>query len=296
MSEQQRIRALLEEALESGRTPEEVCVGAPELLPRVRALWLRARALGAEIEALFPGTDSASDGEALGGAAAARERVLPHIEGYAIEGVLGRGGMGIVYRARHAQLGRTVALKMLLAGVHADAAESARFLREARALSKLRHPHVVQVYDVGESGGAPFFTMELVEGGNLAQVLRTAPLAVERALTIAIALADGVQAAHASGIVHRDLKPGNILLDLDGTPKIGDFGVARQQDDEGSLTRTGARLGTPSYMAPEQLSGTAAAHAPAVDVHALGVLLYEMLTGAPPFRGEGPVETERRIS
>src|SRR5262245_25741705 len=203
--------------------------------------------------------------------------------------------MGIVYKARHLRLNRTVALKMLLAGAYAGPEERERFLREAEAVAGLRHANLVQVYDVGDHDGRPYFTMEYVEGGSLAQKLLGAPQPAHQAAALLATLAEAVQVAHRGGIVHRDLKPANILLTADGTPKIADFGLARHLDSGSALTRTGDRVGTPSYMAPEQAMGKASMIGPAVDIYSLGTLLYELLTGRPPFRGETPTETELQV-
>src|SRR6516162_3981396 len=203
--------------------------------------------------------------------------------------------MGVVYKAWHRRLNRAVALKMLLAGPYARPEELERFLREAEAVAGLRHANVVQVYDVGDLDGRPYFTMEYVEGGSLAQKLAGTPQPADQAAALVAALAEAIQVAHQSGIVHRDLKPANILLTGDGTPKIADFGLARHFDGEPGFTLSGTRIGTPSYMAPEQVIGKTGTIGPAADIYALGVLLYEVLTGRPPFRGETAAETERQV-
>ncbi len=290
MDDGSSVRALIEEALESGRPAADVCRERPELAAAVEAGLRRARALDAELAALFP---SSGDGGAPRQAPARGN--LPAVPGYDVHGVLGHGGMGIVYRATHRQLGRPVALKMLLAGGYAAPAEIGRFLREAEAVARLRHPNIVQVYDVGEHDGWPYFTMELVEGGTLASELAQRPRTPREAAALLVTLAEAVDAAHRSGIVHRDLKPANVLVGADGALKITDFGLARRIDADPSFTATGARLGTPSYMAPEQALGRSRAIGPAVDVYALGALLYEMLTGRPPFRGETAADTERQV-
>ncbi len=292
MPDNARIRQLLEQMLDSNGTAEEVCSGDPELLAEVRARWERVRRLEGQVEALFPTPGSA----ARAGAGSLRPPdKLPRIDGYDIQSVLGHGGMGIVYRARHLKLNRTVALKMLIAGAYAGRQDLARFAREAEAVAALRHPNIVQVYEVGDLEGMPFFTLEFVDGGNLARELAGRPQPARRAAELVTILAGAVQVAHGGGIIHRDLKPANILLTSDGTPKITDFGLAQRVEGGPDFTASGARVGTPSYMAPEQALGKANAIGPAVDVYALGAILYEMLTGRPPFKAETAAETERQV-
>ena len=161
-------------------------------------------------------------------------------------------------------------------------------------MAGLRHANIVQVHDVGDVEGRPYFTMEFLEGGNLAQKIAGQPQPGRQASEIVAALAEAIQVAHHNGIIHRDLKPANILLTADGTPKISDFGLARFESDE-HLTFSGARMGTPSYMAPEQALGKRGLIGPAVDIYSLGAVLYEMLTGRPPFRAETVRDTERQL-
>jgi eukaryotic-like serine/threonine-protein kinase len=282
--EESRIQQVLEEMLGSDRTPEEACAGDSELLQAVRSRWELMQRVGHRIDALFP-----PDRDAL----AAGE--LPSIDGYEMQCVLGRGGMGVVFKARQPKLNRLVALKTLLAGAYAGPHELARFRREAEAVGALRHPHIVQIYDVGELPSGPYFTMELVEGGSLAQTLQGHPLPPQQAAELIATLASAVQFAHKIGFMHRDLKPANILMAADGKPKISDFGLARPIDAGPEFTHTGVRIGTPNYMAPEQAAGKPSAIGAAVDIYALGAILYESLTGRPPFVGESAADTERKV-
>jgi serine/threonine-protein kinase len=218
----------------------------------------------------------------------------PEVEappGYEVLGELGRGGMGVVYRARQAALDRVVALKMILAGAHAGEEERARFRAEAEAAARLQHPNIVQIHEVGEAHGRPFFSLELVEGGSLAARLTGAPWPIRDAARLVEALARAIHEAHRRGVVHRDLKPANVLLAADGTPKVTDFGLAKRLDADAGRTGSGAVLGTPSYMAPEQAAGRSHHAGPPADIYALGAILYELLTGRPPFKGETPLDT-----
>jgi serine/threonine-protein kinase len=285
MTEDPRVQQLLDELLDSHATPEEVCGSCPELLPVVRNQWRQMCRVRADLDALFPPQDEPSQ----------EELSLPRIPGYEVEAVLGRGGMGIVFRARHLQLNRLVALKMTLAGAYAEPRERGRFQRETEAVASLRHPNIVQVFDVGVHEGRPYFTMEFVEGGSLSRKLAGEPQPARQAAELVAILAGAMQFAHASGIIHRDLKPANILLTADGTPKITDFGLARRVKGGPEFTVSGAAIGTPSYMAPEQALGKTSAIGPPVDIYALGAILYKMLTGRPPFKAESALETERQV-
>jgi WD40 repeat protein/tRNA A-37 threonylcarbamoyl transferase component Bud32 len=227
-----------------------------------------------------------------------------NVPGYEILAELGRGGMGVVYQARHLKLNRVVALKMVLAGGHASAEDLVRFLDEAQVVARLQHPNIVQVYETGQHQGLPFMALEFVAGGSLAGLLRDTPLPPRAAARLVEQLARGIHAAHQAGIVHRDLKPANILLSGAGPgaggatealataiPKITDFGLAKRVEAGSGLTASGAVLGTPSYMAPEQAGGGGKRVGPAADVYALGAVLYECLTGRPPFLGPTPLDT-----
>ncbi|MBX3466924.1 MAG: serine/threonine protein kinase [Planctomycetes bacterium] len=207
-----------------------------------------------------------------------RARVGP----YELLDLLGQGGMGTVHRARHVELGAVRALKLLRPRAGADRAQAAaRFAREVRALASVRHPNVVRLHEAGvrPEDGAPWFAMDLVEGEPLDRVLARGPLPLDRALELVIGVCRGVEALHAAGVVHRDLKPQNVIVAADGRPVVIDLGLALDPDEAERLTRTGALVGTPHYMAPEQLSGRGVS--PRTDVHALGLLLYEVVTGEP---------------
>jgi WD40 repeat protein len=217
------------------------------------------------------------------------------VPGYELLGELGRGGMGVVYKARQEGLNRVVALNMIRAGDLASADERRRFLAEAEAVARFQHPHIVQIFEIGQHRNQPFFSLEFVEGGSLAAKLRGAPLLAREAAALVEALAVGVQYAHEQGVVHRDLKPANVLLTKDAAPKITDFGLAKQIEGGSGMTHTGAVMGTPSYMAPEQAEGRRKDIGPAADVYALGAILYECLTGRPPFRAATPLDTLRQV-
>jgi WD40 repeat protein/tRNA A-37 threonylcarbamoyl transferase component Bud32 len=215
---------------------------------------------------------------------------LVQIPGYEIIEELGRGGMGVVYKARQIKANRLVALKMILSGAHASADDVKRFQVEAESVARLNHPNIVQVHDVGEHEGRPFFSLEYCGGGSLEKKLRENPLPPMEAAGIVELLARAMEAAHKERIIHRDLKPANVLLLDDRTPKITDFGLAKKLDDVGQ-TQSGAVMGTPSYMAPEQAAGKAGHAGPLADVYALGAILYDCLTGRPPFRAPTAVDT-----
>lgn len=255
---------------------EPVC---DRLEDRVRRIPAKQSAVEATVSASDTTTDQAGP-------------PLPAVFGsYLLLEQLGQGGMGIVYKARQEALKRLVALKMVRAGVYANAEERMRFQREGEAIARLHHPHVVQIHEFGEHVGQLYFSMELMEGGTLASKLNGQPLPEQEAAEMVRTLARTVAAAHRQGVVHRDLKPGNILLAADGTVKIADFGLAKVLDAEGSETCSDAILGTPAYMAPEQARGESRRIGPAVDVYALGAVLYETLVGRPPFKAESRFQT-----
>ena len=204
---------------------------------------------------------------------------------------IGRGGMGIVYRAVQLSLGRTVAIKMLLRRDLASAADLTRFRSEAEAAAHLDHPGIVPIFEVGESDGLPFYSMRFIEGTTLAKRLGAGPLPPRETAVLLAKVADAVQAAHDRGVLHRDLKPSNILIDAAGEPLVSDFGLAKRLEDADSVTHTGAILGTPCYMSPEQAAGSRGDVGPASDVWSLGAILYQTMCGRPPFQASTPMDT-----
>jgi hypothetical protein len=216
------------------------------------------------------------------------------VSGYEILRELGRGGMGVVYEARHLRLNRVVALKMILAGAHAGADQLERFRTEAEAIARLQHANIVQVFEVGEHDGRPYLALEFCTGGSLEQKLNGTPLPPQEAAGLVETMARAMHTAHQKGVIHRDLKPANVLLAEHGSPKITDFGLAKKFGEPGQ-TASGAVMGTPSYMAPEQAGYKPDAQVkeigPACDVYALGAILYECLTGRPPFKAATALDT-----
>ena len=204
---------------------------------------------------------------------------------------IGRGGQGVVYRAHQISLNRTVALKVIGLGPWATEAHLKRFRREAEAAASLEHSGIVPIHEVGEREGSCYFSMKFIEGGQLDEVVRREPMPIRQAAELIAKVARTVHYAHEHGILHRDIKPGNILLDKNGEPHLADFGLARLVETESTLTRTKDLMGTPSYMAPEQAVGNNAQITRATDVYGLGAVLYQLLTGHPPFAGGTTYET-----
>lgn len=290
MPDDPRVQELLDQLFDEQLTLDEIEVDYPDLSPTVTKRWNQICRARDAFDVLLP-SSSGNDTSIL----LKVERQLPDVPGYIVEKVLGHGGMGIVFRARHVRLNRMVALKMTLGDCYASEYEQKRFGREVETVAALQHPNIIQIYDVGDLGGRPFFTMELLEGGNLAESQSILPRSAKESAELIATLAETVHAAHQGGVIHRDLKPGNILFALDRTPKITDFGLARRAHGCADLTLSGVPLGTPNYMAPEQARGLSREIGPATDIYALGAILYELLTGRPPFSGETPTETLMKV-
>ena len=223
-------------------------------------------------------------------AAASRAR-LQYFGDYELLEEIARGGMGVVWKARQTSLKSDVALKMIRAGALASHEEVQRFLREAEAAANLQHPNIVAIHEVGEHDGQHYFSMDYVAGRDLGAIVKDGPLSPQRAAGYVKVIAEAIQFAHQRGTLHRDLKPQNVLIDGADQPRITDFGLAKLMKDDSRLTQTGVVMGSPSYMPPEQASGRIGDVGPASDVYSLGAILYELLTGRPPFRAASPVAT-----
>jgi len=219
---------------------------------------------------------------------------VDRIPGYEISAAIGRGAMGVVYRAKQVKLQRLVALKVLIGRSHASSEDVARFNSEAVTIAQIQHPNVMQIFDVGEYNGYPYLAAEYVDGGTVESKMNNGKMPIPETVRLMVQIARGVGAAHSKGVVHRDLKPSNILLTADGIPKVADFGLAKQLGPE-NTTMTGSVMGTPAYMAPEQAAGQSRRIGPQTDVYALGVILYQCLTGDVPLKGDSLLETLERI-
>ncbi len=299
-------------------TVEDLCADCPEktsaMRERLQAVASMMSFLGLEAESApigslstensMPDSSTPTAGGGLPGPGIDSDGLWRslRIPGYEVLAELGRGGMGVVYVARHMRLGRLVALKKILIGNQASSSQIARLRQEAAAVARLNHPNIVQLWDIDEHEGLPFLTFEYVQGGSLDRRLTGEPMPPPWAATLVVALARAVSVAHEHGIVHRDLKPGNVLLNEFlpgvpglGVPKITDFGLAKLVNDQSGLTQTDTVLGSPSYMAPEQAEGKTREVGPAADIHALGAILYELLTGRPPFRGATVLDTIQQV-
>jgi serine/threonine-protein kinase len=268
-------------------TPEDYLAHFPEYTEQVQA------AFAGGSPARVPATRTA-DARSRNQPREKGPEELPAIPGYEVLGVLGRGGMGVVYKARHLQSDRLVALKIIRMGLGQDSAALARFRKEAEVIARLRHKNIVRVHALGAHKGQPYLILEYIEQGSLDRMLGKKPLPARKAALLALKLARAVEYSHQHGIIHRDLKPANVLMTEEGEPKITDFGLARDMDAT-RLTQSGDIIGTPCYMAPEQAAGDVKRIGPATDVYALGAILYEMLTGRPPFKGGNVLEILAKV-
>jgi serine/threonine-protein kinase len=295
------ILAGLVEQARDGRAPdvEDAARANPDLAGELRELW----AVAAMADAFASGDDADPALATFVPEAAGDRRNAASASGqfadYDLLEKIGEGGMGVVFKARQRSLGRIVALKMIQRGGLASASDTARFRAEAAAAAHLEHPQIVPVYEVGEHEGQPYFSMKFVAGTTLAKKLAAGPLAPRDAALLLLPVCRAIAHAHEQGIIHRDLKPSNILIDSDGLPLVGDFGLAKRIDvapgaeqspAAEALTRTGAILGTPSYMSPEQAAGSRGAVGPASDIYSLGAILYQCLTGRPPFQAASALD------
>lgn len=246
---------------------------------------------GATVPAAASPLNAAVTQQAMSDPASAAHSRLRYFGDYELIRELARGGMGVVYEARQASLNRAVAVKMILSAHLASEADVRRFYIEAKAAANLDHPNIVPIYEIGEHDGQHYFSMKLIKGGNLADRIPDFAKDPEATARLMATVARAVDAAHRKGIVHRDLKPANILIDEAGQPHVSDFGLAKELGSGDGLTKSGAIMGTPGYMSPEQAEATRGAIGPATDVYSLGAILYELLTGRPPFRADTPLET-----
>jgi tRNA A-37 threonylcarbamoyl transferase component Bud32 len=295
--------AELVESLSEARGPDAVALlerqaaAHPRLAGHLRELFAAMSMADAVAEAstiLLPKTAAASPSAPPPNVGAFVPGVTPlpaAFDDYELLEEIGRGGMGIVYRARQKSLGRIVAVKMLLRRDLATMADLARFRSEAEAAARLDHPGIVSIFEVGEHDGHPFYSMRLIEGTTLAKRLDAGPVPPREAARILAAVAEAVEAAHGRGVLHRDLKPSNILIDAAGHPHVSDFGLAKRIEQDQDVTHTGAILGTPCYMSPEQAAGSRGDVGPTSDVWSLGAILYQTLTGRPPFQASNPMDT-----
>ena len=265
---------------------EQECRNHPEFADDLRDLWgmlVVTEAAGQETGSIATRAQDPIEAPVL---------KLPFQMGdYLLQTEIGRGGMGVVYHAIRGSDGKAVAIKMLLKGDYATSADRKRFISEAQAAARLDHPHIIPIYEIGEHEGRSFFCMKLIEGQPLSSRLANGPMPPRRTAQIMAQISDATHYAHVNGVLHRDLKPSNVMLDDEGVAYIADFGLAKQFHERSSLTRSGAILGTPSYMAPEQAAGNRGEVSTASDVYSLGAILYHMLTGRPPFLGASPVDT-----
>jgi eukaryotic-like serine/threonine-protein kinase len=283
--------ARLTEERQHGRDPdlETVLRQHPEVADELRGLWAVTQLAGQFVE---PGATLTYLNDTPAPLAQATAPLPRSFGRYELLEELGRGGMGIVYKARQMQPERTIAIKMILRGELASAAELARFRSEAQSAARLDGiPNVVSIHEVDQVDGQPYFSMEYIEGTTLARRLQQGPLPSREAARILAQVSDAVHKAHEQGVLHRDLKPSNVLLDVHGEPYVTDFGLAKRVKDDARITQTGHIVGTPSYMSPEQAAGSRGTIGRTSDIYSLGAVLYEALTGQPPFQASSPVDT-----
>jgi serine/threonine-protein kinase len=290
--EQQLAQALsaLTDRVQSGEPVdlEQACREHPELATELRELWgtvMVANAVGADAPTVEDDFEVHQEPPGLPG----------RVGDYKLLAEIGRGGMGVVYLAEQAQLKRKLAVKMILRGPLASQDDRERFLAEAQAAARLDHPGIVPVYQVGEDGGRMYFSMKYINGPTLSNLLEAGPMEPHQAASLLARVSRAIAFAHQHGVLHRDLKPSNILIDEEGEPHVTDFGLAKQITDPHSMTQSGAIVGTPEYMSPEQAGGNRGAMGPSSDVYSLGAILYHALTGMPPFRAASPVDTVMKV-
>ncbi|MCH7725956.1 MAG: serine/threonine protein kinase, partial [Planctomycetes bacterium] len=294
MSNETQLDELLyrwEELAEQGQpvTPQTLCSDCPEL---VDELSRRVNILK-EMNDVFTTSAQRDDRTDLQNGVPPMHEI--EIQGYEILSEIGRGGMGVVHKARQTKLDRIVAVKTMLGGPTASQEDMDRFHTEAEAAAKLSHSGIVAIHEVGEANGRHFFSMEYVEGQDLDEMIRESTLSGERAARYLRSIAEAIHAAHEQGILHRDLKPSNVIIDLADQPRITDFGLAKRIASDSKHTATGQILGTPSFMPPEQATADNDSVSRQSDVYALGGLLYAMLTGRPPFRADTSVATVMQV-
>ncbi|MEM8947082.1 MAG: serine/threonine-protein kinase [Planctomycetota bacterium] len=276
---------LTDSTIEYRPSLDELTADHPHLATELRELWGTVMVVDAVAH------NSQANGSTPSTPAISETTPPPVLGDFELIEELGRGGMGVVYRAHQPSLEREVALKLILHGTQASPAEQARFQAEVAAAAQLDHPNIVPIYEGGADQGWQYFGMKLIEGQTLSKRFATGPVPEREAALLVMKIARAIQYAHHRGVIHRDLKPANILIDLQGEPHVTDFGLAKRTTANTSLTQSGAILGTPSYMAPEQATGARGDVGPLCDVYSLGAILYALVTGRPPFQGTSPVDT-----
>jgi serine/threonine protein kinase len=274
---------------------DEACVGDGVLRERVEELLKASEEAGEFLQASAPGAQRPADALTAPQSSAIQNRVVRHIGDYDLLEEIARGGMGIIFKARQARLDRLVAVKMILAGEFASREQALRFRAEVEAAARLQHPNIVRIHETGEQGGEPYFSMDYVEGTNLAALAHKKPLPARRAASYVKTIAEAIHYAHEQGILHRDLKPSNVLIDSNDQPRVTDFGLAKRMQKESFLTATGDVMGSPNFMPPEQAAAKSVKAGRYSDVYSLGGILFYLLTGRPPFVAETVAETMHHV-